>query len=280
MDLYKKIGLGTVQFGMDYGISNSKGKTPLNEVKEIFKYAEKNGISYLDTAEAYGESEELLGLNDLTKFRVISKFLCKDGSSVIREGLYQSLRKLKVDSLYAYMAHRPKVLAANPKQWDDLMHLKNNGLVRKIGYSLNEPDELATLLDLNMVPDIVQVPYNFLDRRFKENLIMLKELGCETHSRSCFLQGLFFMERNSLGTHFDEVKQIIAELQDTHGDNLSAALLMFVLELDYIDVVIMGVENLAQLKQNVDNITKAKKITRTQPIIEDRILIPSLWPKA
>lgn len=134
------------------------------------------------------------------------------------------------------------------------------------------------LLEKKMIPDIVQVPYNFLDNRFRENLIELKRLGCEIHSRSSFLQGIFFMKKESLSDYFNEIKPTIESLQVEHKERLSGALLKFVMDLSFIDIVVMGVENIDHLKQNLQNIKEAKQITVPRPQVSDKILMPSLWP--
>lgn len=278
MGANNKIGLGTVQFGMDYGVSNTKGKTPDIEVSKILEYAKKEGLLYIDTAEAYGCSEEVLGRNDLSGFRIISKFLPQNNQSSIRDSLAKSLKNLQQNNLYGYLAHRPQTVLENPKQWDELIRTKEQGKVKKIGFSLNEPKELTMLLKKKMIPDIVQVPYNFLDNRFRETLIELKDLGCEIHSRSSFLQGIFFMKKESLSEYFNEIKPTIESLQQEHKEKLSGALLKFVLDLSFIDVVIMGVESVDQLKQNIQSIKRAKQITLPQPQVSDKILMPSFWP--
>ena len=68
-----KLGLGTVQFGCSYGISNTKGQVLKDEVKRILDFAHKNGIDILDTASLYGNSEEILGQFDLSKFKIVTK---------------------------------------------------------------------------------------------------------------------------------------------------------------------------------------------------------------
>src|SRR3989304_10330472 len=56
-----KLSLGTVQFGIPYGISNKNGKPNTKTVFEILEYALKNGINSFDTSPAYGRSEKILG---------------------------------------------------------------------------------------------------------------------------------------------------------------------------------------------------------------------------
>ena len=56
-----KLILGTVQFGLDYGINNKSGIPSSNIIKQILDYAMSNGIEILDTAEAYGISQQRIG---------------------------------------------------------------------------------------------------------------------------------------------------------------------------------------------------------------------------
>src|SRR5690625_6191821 len=72
-DIRNKIGLGTVQFGMEYGISNQSGQTPPNEVSAILASFRKKGGNLIDTAIAYGSSEIVLGNAGVGEFSVISK---------------------------------------------------------------------------------------------------------------------------------------------------------------------------------------------------------------
>ncbi|WP_324024724.1 aldo/keto reductase [Maribacter sp. BPC-D8] len=276
--VYSKLGLGTVQFGIDYGISNTKGKTDSVEIEKILDYAGKNRITYIDTASAYGNAEKVLGSFDLSSFRVISKFMPPNQGSV-KDELETSLKNLGLEMVYAYLAHRPEELLKNPEQWLDLKELKEQSKVEKIGYSLNSLEELDTLLQKNMEPDLIQVPYNLFDRRFERHIVELKKNGCEIHVRSAFLQGLFFIEPKNLPVYFESVKNVISDLQNEFGENLSGALLNFALEKEFIDVVVVGVENVNQLSQNLKNISLKQPVKTRIPVVAEKILVPSLWPK-
>lgn len=279
MSLNHKVGLGSVQFGIPYGVSNNHGQTTSEEVTKILNYANKSGIKFIDTASAYGNAEEVLGFNDLNNFKIISKFMPQEENNSISFQLKTSLEKLNVDSLYGYLAHRPLSLLDNQKQWEELLVLKQENKVGKIGFSLNEPKELDLLLNNGMMPDLIQVPYNYFDSRFKDILIDLKSKGCEIHTRSAFLQGLFFSDIQKLPSFFDEVKKYIIELQINLSDNLSGALLKYVLSLDFVDVVIMGIENEKQLKSNLININAAHHLPPNDFNFSESILMPSNWPK-
>ena len=279
MKPFKKIGLGTVQFGLDYGIANHSGKTPESEVSKILKYAIQQEISYLDTASAYGDSELVLGKNKLKDFKVVTKFMPPEKNQSLRDELEKSIVRLRVKKLYGFLAHRPIDLMDNYDQWDTLQKLKEENKVSKIGFSLNEPSELNKLLALGFQPDLIQVPYNFFDDRFEKQMVLLKSLGCEIHVRSVFLQGLFFMQPENLPNHFNAVKGILKGLQEKHSPYLSGALLKYVLDKEFIDVLIMGVENQTQLKHNLESITKASLIQEKSPRLDKKILMPSLWPR-
>ncbi|MBL0356343.1 MAG: aldo/keto reductase [Chitinophagaceae bacterium] len=195
-----KLGLGTVQFGMHYGIANTTGRTATEEVKLILSLALQNGMNILDTASGYGDAEKVLGETGVDGFKIISKFLPADTEVELEKQLATSLNNLKVKRLYGYLAHRPQDLLVNIWQWKYLQEQKVNGVIEKIGFSLNEPSELHQLLSEDFIPDLVQVPYNFLDRRFEKDLVELKRKGTEIHVRSAFLQGLFFTDTDSLSS--------------------------------------------------------------------------------
>lgn len=279
MNLNAKIGLGTVQFGLDYGISNIRGKTPKKEVKRILELAQNEDINILDTAIAYGDAESILGSIGVDNFKVVSKFLPKQNLNIsIEEQLIKTLSRLKIVSIYGYLAHRPADILDNPGQWKSLKRIKEEGKVNKIGFSLNDPNELERLLEKNFIPDLVQVPFNYFDRRFEEAIKQLHLQGCEIHSRSIFLQGLFFKDPEMLLPHFEEVKAIIRKMKDSTS-TLAGSLLRYVLEKPFIDKVIMGVETKDQLIENIRFLEIAEPLPNKDFEISNLILNPSKWPR-
>lgn len=274
-----KIGLGTVQFGVMYGISNEYGQTSENEVSSILSYANEVGIDVLDTASAYGNSEKVLGRNDLSDFKIVSKFILQNSETSISKQLNDSLADLKVKSIYGYLSHRPMDIASDSKCWNELVLLKSQGLVEKIGFSFNEVSEIEKIKSLNIIPDIIQVPYNYLDNRFEPYMTELKSLGCEIHTRSAFLQGLFFCDTAKLSDFFNDVKPIIKSLQK-HGEALPAMLLKYCTDKPFIDKVIFGVNTLSQLKHNIGTFLNTdSSLPSCRSITDESILIPSKWPK-
>lgn len=279
MSLTSKIGLGSVQFGIPYGVSNVEGQTTKEEVNRILRLANKKEIKLIDTASAYGNAEEVLGCYDLSSFDVVSKFMPSTEEETLESQFELSLQKLNLSSLYGYLAHRPFDVIENPNQWETLQKLKKEGKIKKIGFSLNTPSEIENLILKGFVPSLVQVPYNYLDNRFKDVLIDLKRNGCEIHTRSSYLQGLFFMNTLMLNSFFDEVKPVIKSLQDECNESLSGVLLKYVLDLPFIDKVIVGIENSNQLQSNLNNIEIASSLEERFFNISESILMPPNWPK-
>ncbi len=275
-DLTQKIGLGTVQFGTDYGISNSGGKVSLEQVSKIIGLFKTHGGRILDTASAYGSAEDVLGRFGLSGFDVVSKWMPPAEGESMQDLLDKSLSKLKMKNLYGYLAHRPQYVLENPDIWDQVLQMKREGRVLNIGFSLNKPEELTALVDSGIVPDLIQVPYNYFDRRFEEVCRDFKRKGGEVHTRSAFLQGLFFMPPEQLSSHFDEVKPFISSLQEAYS-NLAGELLGFSLRNPWAGSVIVGVENAEQLALNYKSQHTVKGLPPFDESVSDSILNPSNW---
>lgn len=275
--LNHKLGLGTVQFGLPYGISNTNGQTSAEEVSKILQTASAHGITVLDTASAYGNAEAVIGKNNLQSFNIVSKYITPSQGKSIEEQLTQSLRDLQVKRLYGYLAHRPAEILNDKAQWKILKDFQQKEWVHKIGFSLNTTEELQALLDKNIIPDLIQVPYNYFDNRFENLMIALKEKDCEIHTRSAFLQGLFFKDTNTLPSFFDTVKPLIKKVQQ-QTKNISGALLHFVAAKPFIDTIIVGVENAQQLLINSRDLQLGIELEKNTTPIPADILMPANWP--
>jgi aryl-alcohol dehydrogenase-like predicted oxidoreductase len=271
-----KIVLGTVQFGLDYGVSNELGKPDKSAVREILDFALENNITTLDTASAYGDSESVLGDYGIDNFQIVTKFLPLDIEKGIENSFQESLTKLQTKAIYGYLAHRADSIDINT--WSFLNELKESGQVKKIGYSLQSIDEFDRAYEKGFLPDLIQVPFNLLDNRFKALCLDLKKDGVEIHTRSTFLQGLFFLRPNQLES-FIEVKDIIVNLQHFYKDQLAQHLLNYVLQQDFIDKVVIGVQSKKQLAQNICALEVSKEIKDLDMEFSESILNPALWPK-
>ena len=278
MNALNKIVLGTVQFGVPYGI-NSAGCPDEQAVKTILNKALSSGINTLDTSSGYGESEEILGrtIPKSQPFKIISKY--PKGNTPVREMFQSSLDRLNVSKLYGYLLHHFEVYKDNPKIWNEFKALKEEGIVKHIGFSLYMPDELELLLENNVDFNLLQIPRNVFDGKFDPYLKELKKRGVEIHVRSTFLQGLFFKDRNALPGKLLPLRKYLLQLDEysrKKGLNISEIALNFNLQNPYIDGVLIGVDNVQQLQMNVSSI-KDKPINLEIQVKEKDLLNPVNW---
>jgi len=276
--LSNKLSIGSVQFGLDYGISNKNGITSFEEVEEILSSALENGIKIIDTASAYGISEGVLGKCNLDNFRIVSKFINISESNTLETQLNETIHKLKVQHLYGYLSHRPMEVVENHEIWYRLIELKKENRIEKIGFSFNSIAEIEEVLKTGFIPDIIQVPYNFLDDRYEPYMKEFKtKFNTEIHTRSTFLQGLFFMDIDLLPTFYDPIKTILKPIK---RDQLAAQLLQYVLNKPFIDHVVIGINTKDQLIENIENSSKNTfQLEKHNIVIPENILTPSNWPK-
>ena len=255
-----RIILGTVQFGMTYGIANQIGQASLLQVKSMLDFALENGIDTLDTAIAYGDSEKSLGEACVQSFNVVTKLpLVPDDCGDVRAWVFQqvdaSLLRLGLSEIYGLLLHRPdQLLGPNGKTiYRVLQELKGKGKVKKIGISIYSPSELAALIP-SFRFDLVQAPFNLIDRRvYKTGWAQrLKDEGIEIHTRSTFLQGLLLMGRDEVPSKFLRWNALWDQwhcwLADYNGPAAQACL-EFSLSFPEIDGVIVGVDSKIQLRQ-------------------------------
>lgn len=278
MRTINKLVLGTVQFGCQYGI-NSAGRPSKEMVSEILAEAKRVGITKLDTSSAYGDSEQVLGecIPAEAEFDIVSKF--PKGIGPINDAIKGSLGRLRIKRLYGYLLHHFELYKENPSLWDDFVRLKENGKVGKIGFSLYTPEELEILLNNKVQFDLIQIPHNIFDRKFDPYLKELADAGVEIHVRSTFLQGLFFKDRNTLSEKMHPLKQYLLELDEYSKDqglSISELALNYNIQNPYIHGVLIGVDNVEQLRMNVSSISE-KKINLDINVKEQELLNPVNW---
>jgi aryl-alcohol dehydrogenase-like predicted oxidoreductase len=279
--MLEKLGLGTVQFGQAYGVSNQGGQVPKEEAAAILDRAAKAGVRLLDTAANYGEAENILASLDTSAFRVVTKTInLTHGLDHVIARARQSAQTLKADTLLVHAANDLKGKDGEAL-WTALRQLKDEGIFRKIGISAYMADEPIALAQ-RFRPDVMQLPFSLLDQRLLENgsLVRLKELDVEVHARSLFLQGLLFMEElpaklRRAGVHLARVRKTLA---DASIAPLAAAL-GFVLARPEIAFGLIGVTSSKELEEII--------VATRQPLplldwssfaLDDELVItPSLW---
>lgn len=249
-----KIIIGTVQFGLNYGVNNQNGIPNDKELEEIFDLAKKSSIDSLDTAPAYGNVQQRIGKLSQNHFNIVTKFPKINSFDELAESFNNTLKALNSEKVYGFIAHDAVTLIENPKYWNMLLALKQEEKVQKIGYSLYNPHQLNQLLEIGLIPDLIQIPYNILNRSFEKSFEILKEIGTEIHVRSVFLQGLFFMNPNSLPKKLESFSSVLKELDNISqklGTNIGSLALNFVAQNPNIDAVVLGVESTKQLQNNL-----------------------------
>jgi aryl-alcohol dehydrogenase-like predicted oxidoreductase len=289
-----KIAIGTVQFGLNYGIANNYGQVSFLEAKKIIQLAKSEGIKLLDTAISYGKSEEVLGKIGVSNFHIVTKLpaLPINSNNIENWALDQvfgSLKRLKVKKIDSFLFHKPSDLLDpyGVKVLNILSQLKKEGVIDKIGLSIYNPSDLENnQKNLNKI-DVVQAPISIIDRRLEKSgwLLRLKEMEIEVHARSIFLQGLLLLPRNKIPSKFDVWSTIWdnwhSELLKYHK-SASKICLDYSLQLKNIDKVVVGVDSLPQLKEliKLSKDDKNKLSNFNFMGSEDlRLINPSNWNK-
>tara|TARA_B100000900_G_scaffold367780_1_gene344517 strand:- start:11605 stop:12438 length:834 start_codon:yes stop_codon:yes gene_type:complete len=276
-----KIALGSVQWGLDYGISNKKGIPSEDELSRILSFAYKSGIKLLDTASAYGDAETRIGNMPNANFKIVTKIGLLNREENIKNQIKLSLERLKLKSVYGCLFHDAKKLINNPIIWEDLNEAKYQGKINKIGYSLYHPEELDQLFDLNFIPDIVQLPYNIIDRRFEVYFERLNDLNVEIHVRSVFLQGLllnFNLMKNSKFLKWKLLWQLYHDWLKSNKLSPVEGCLGHVLTVKEISKIVVGIEHINQLKEIINATNKNKIQAPAKLKSRDLELVnPNLW---
>ena len=284
-----KLALGTAQFGLSYGIANRTGQVACAEGAAIVQRARAAGIHTLDTAIAYGDSEQRLGAIGVSDWDIVSKLPdipdgCTDVGEWVATSVRESLSRLGVDRLHGLLLHRPGQLldGRGAVLYRALQSAKREGLAERIGVSIYDPSELE-LLTPRFAIDIVQAPFNVIDRRLIESgwLARLAGEGVEVHARSVFLQGLLLMPRETRPQKFSRWSALLGAYDtwlDRTGTTPLQACLSYALGFPEIGKVIVGVDSARQLDELIG--MSAAAAAPVPPDLQCRdvdLLNPSRW---
>jgi aryl-alcohol dehydrogenase-like predicted oxidoreductase len=256
----KRLALGTAQFGLRYGIANQVGQLGITDIAEVLALCRENNVDTLDTAIAYGDSEACLGQVGIDGFKVVTKLPAMpddvdDVEAWVREQMAASFARLGVTRIYGLLLHRSEqLIEPRGKALALALHaLKGDGLVVKVGVSIYEPEQLASIVPVCM-PDLVQAPLNLLDRRLVSSgwLKRLHDSGVEVHSRSAFLQGLLLMPRVSIPEKFERWSSTWDTWRKWLNENTASATrtcLQYPLSFPQVSRVVVGVDTVKQFKE-------------------------------
>ena len=283
-----KLALGTVQFGLNYGITNNLGQVQQSDVADILEYARIANINLLDTAASYGNCESVLGEQSTQKFDVVSKIPTVGTlKRPILQSITESLNKLKRSSLYGLMFHNEDDLISCTQNFKDLQTAKRNGLVHKIGCSFYTLDALKKSIDMNYDIDLIQIPANVLDQRFIKSGLLeeVKKRGIEIHCRSLFLQGLLLDRKMTLPKKLQPFKEDLSNFFnfcDFNNITPLMASLMSIKQASVIDYAVVGCVCKPQLQEIVIAYGKVNQLDRvidfSQLASTNTVLLnPTLW---
>jgi aryl-alcohol dehydrogenase-like predicted oxidoreductase len=280
--------LGTAQLGLDYGISNKMGRPSIENARNLLETSKKNGVFLIDTAHAYGNSESVIGKINLSGLEVISKLpdlSKKQGGRTyqeIKKYLAETLSNTKQKQLNTYLLHSIDNLHNDgQKLWNNMIEFKDQGLTKKIGYSLYNPKQLEMYFE-RFRPDVVQIPMNLIDREFYKAdwLKKLKDNGVEIHVRSIFLQGLLLMNFESQMLRFPKHKLIWLRFQqELKNLNMNAIqyCLSFVKGIKEIDEIIVGVNSANELEEIIKSDSKLIIAPEELASSDESLIYPFNW---
>lgn len=296
-----RLCLGTVQFGLDYGVNNKVGKPSKAEVFEMLDIAVDRGIFYYDTAAAYGNAEELLGeylmsRGGKSKFEIISKLKpnlideqSNNHDNVVEKEIIKSLKKMNLEVLNGYLLHTPSNFY-DSKIIEDLTRCKEKGLVKNIGVSVYEFNHAIDVVSSATV-DYIQVPYSIFDQRIDHDHFfeIAQNNKVKVFARSAFLQGLLLMDSNNLPQYLKHARVYLNQFENIlkkYNMSRDEGAIVFSYQSPDIDYLVIGVDNRKQLIRNIDLVEKNEinqdyilEIKEKFSNIEDNIIFPSLWAK-
>ncbi len=286
-----KLGLGTVQWGLPYGIANPNGVVSVETVTRLLDDARSVGIEVLDTASLYGKAEAVLGENSLDGFKVVTKTPSFAGErikntdvDILNATFHRSLAHLKVTNVHGILIHHADnlLLPGGEKLISALVKLKEDGLVKKMGVSVYDSKQVDSVLKL-FTPDLVQLPLNVFDQRMlvSGHLELLKHHGVEIHVRSVFLQGLLVMPMCDIPKYFQPIQPLLTRWHDAvrdQGFTMHQAAIAFVKNIPYIDTVLVGLDSVAQFHSCVESFSIDKQFDASGLACNAPAFVnPSLW---
>lgn len=300
-----RLALGTVQFGMDYGIANATGRPSEAEVQRILSVALRGGVNVLDTAYAYGESEAILGrtlwslarpkeiiiITKLTPMEISPETEEKAVLQKIMESLSTSLGRLRLDYAPIFMLHQEDYLTLHRRTIVScLRRLKERGLIKHIGASIYTPEEADLALSTEGI-EVIQIPFNVLDRKLERSRFLgrAKSKGIMVLARSVFLKGLVLMESADVPGYLQGIipyKERLNSICRKAGRTVKEVALKFPLTREGIASVIVGVDNAAQMEEDLTLLESPPLDSGTINEIEESfneipeyLVNPNLWKK-
>jgi aryl-alcohol dehydrogenase-like predicted oxidoreductase len=288
--------LGTAQFGLSYGITNANGQVHELGVAQLLNQASTSGIRMVDTAQAYGDAEAVLGRN-LPKghaFRIISKLSAQSQTSfskldtvVWEKEFRRSCERLGQEALDALLLHAPADLRKPGSTYleDWLLGLRNRGLVKRLGVSIYTSGDLEGVNPELL--DLVQLPLSLFDQRLLQDgtVTRLRAKGTAIHGRSLYLQGLLLIPAvewpNWVSSAMRNHHQNLEKLAQKRDYRLIDLALGFAKEQSDLEAVVVGlcsIEELEELERTWKMPSPWQEAEWKVWALQDSSLDPRRWP--
>ena len=307
--LVDKLVLGTAQLGMRYGITNTKGQPSFESAQTLIKQAIANGVQYLDTARAYGESEAVIGnalqhgwkprVQVITKLSGIGETCAFETNvecvaALVDRSVFQSLVSLRVETIDVLLLHQASDLTLYQGYiFQRLLELKKLGFIKQLGVSVQSPDELLGVLK-NPEIEFIQMPFNILDWRWSEAIAAIKReqkrRRITIHVRSCLLQGLLisnnevFWRQANIENNRVITTWLLSMAKSYNRHSITDLCINYVKSHYWIDGLVIGMEDVSQLEENIQILTnpcfdstQLHEIESSRPHVAEQTLNPAKW---
>lgn len=287
-----KLVLGTVQFGLSYGVTNNAGQPSPEQAFAVLDAAWDANVRILDSAQEYGEANQVIAQYHAARphrFKIINKVL---RHSAAVESVYESLARerdsLQIDQFECVMFHHPA--SVNESVPDDFFsQLQQRGISARAGLSFENPQEYRRVSG-RFPFDVVQLPSNPVNQKFitGDFIDSLARAGHDVHVRSLFLQGLL-LAGASVPPYLAGLSPLIERMKqdaDDRGVNMIAACLLYALQRPSVGRLVVGAQDVEQWQGIIDayRTAEALKNSITLPwqayACDDFDLVhPVQWPK-
>lgn len=260
MKFRRQFALGTAQIGLNYGVANRQGKPDEATALDILRAAGHQGVSWFDSAQAYGDSEGLIGKfrnaypDEARLVKIATKIgdCNKISSAELLFMIERSLERLGCSKLDLLMLHDEESI----DQSDFLELLKEQVQAKRIsrvGVSIYSPHYASEALE-NPLINVIQVPLNLFDYRLINCDFFNHAHQCKksVFTRSIYLQGLLLMDPN-LAPKVVGAKDAIKQIDTFCREHSLERDLFCIAWASYHAphaIPIMGADNVDQVKRN------------------------------
>ncbi len=279
--------LGTAQFGHAYGITNALGRLTTDAIAQILREAQQAGVTTLDTARAYGDADDRIGVATASiggSWRAITKITLDDvGERSAVDVLLETRVRVGCENLDVLL-HRPSDLldARVSRLLGELREARDDGVIDAFGVSIYDAEELGRAVEV--IPDlgIVQLPGSLVDRRLLDLGVVadLAAASVQIHVRSAFLQGLLLASSRQLPDKFWVLAPILEQVDSVASDlgtTRLAVLLFAVRAHPAVTGVVVGATSVEEWRAILEAPSQVAGFDLDIPMLSEDVLDPRRW---